>query len=328
MPAGDSTSGSSWPRASAFWMRRSISRTESTYSPSFRRSPGPSSPLRSWTLSSTESMMLRWRRRRAARHLRIGAVDGAEEPLEDDARVRLHRERRRRAAPGQPVLVGATEADVAGADAVDGVGPLEAELQRRQRRLLADRLRRDLIHRRPELQAGAARGPQRLDAGEERAGGLGVRPGGAGARAGPGVVEAAQQQQPVAVGGQRLERRRELERAALVRRCPLLHDDPVRHVDGAEAGRRPGRGPGERGERGHHAVEQRQRQRGAHAAEDGPAGEGFLGDHHDSDLRIRKGVLLATAATSPDQVRSSAAVRRLIRRTTGMSWGSRVRPRA
>ena len=114
--------------------------------------------------------MLLCRRSRAARTSGVGAVDVAEEPVEHHARVGLHRQRRRRAAPREPVLVGAAETDVAGADAVDGVRPLQAELQRGQRRLLAHRVRENLIHRDAQLQAGAAGGRQRLDAGQEGAG--------------------------------------------------------------------------------------------------------------------------------------------------------------
>ena len=252
-------------------------------------------------------------------HLGVGAVDVPEEPVEHHARVGLHRQRRRRAAPREPVLVGAAETDVAGADAVDGVRPLQAELQRGQRRLLAHRVRQNLIHRDAQLQAGAAGGRQRLDAGQEGAGRLGMGAGGARAGSRPRVVEPAHQQQMVAIRLERLQGRRELEAPPVGEGRPPLHDDAVRHVDGAEPEGGLRRGLRERGRGRHHAVQQRQRQSGADAPQNRPARNGLLRNDHDSALRIRKGVLLTIPETSDDQVISSAAASRLICRTTGMS---------
>ena len=73
--------------------------------------------------------------------LRSGAV--AEQAVENHARIDLHGKRRGGRAPGDRVHVGATEADVAGADQAAEI--LGRQFERRQRRLLADLLRRDLV---------------------------------------------------------------------------------------------------------------------------------------------------------------------------------------
>ena len=65
-----------------------------------------------------------------------------------DARVDLHRQRRRRRRPGDRVHVGAAVAGRAGADVAGEV--LGRELERRERRVLADLLRDDLIDRRAD----------------------------------------------------------------------------------------------------------------------------------------------------------------------------------
>ena len=66
----------------------------------------------------------------------------AEQPLEDDARMRLGRERRRRRRPREVVLIDARVAVVALAD---GLEQIHRQLERRQQRLLAD-----LLARRPD----------------------------------------------------------------------------------------------------------------------------------------------------------------------------------
>ena len=95
-------------------MRRSISRTVSRYSATRFRSPEPSPPCRRRTWSVTASRMLRWVSMRRRRLVGGGAV--SEHPIEHDARIDLHRHRRRRRAPGNRVHVGAAEPDVARSD--------------------------------------------------------------------------------------------------------------------------------------------------------------------------------------------------------------------
>ena len=101
----------------------------SRYSPSRARSGAPS-PVSSWRRSSaTKSRRLRSMRRCA------GAVGGgaaaAEHALEDDARVDLHRQRRRGRLPVERVDVGAAVSRVARADETREV--LGGQLQRRER---------------------------------------------------------------------------------------------------------------------------------------------------------------------------------------------------
>ena len=98
MPAGCSTSGSSWSLcSSAFWMRRSTSRIASRYSVSFARSPCPSDALqmRHFPRHRVENaaILLHPREPRAS-----GSVlpRVAKQPLEHRARVVLHRQRRGR----------------------------------------------------------------------------------------------------------------------------------------------------------------------------------------------------------------------------------------
>ena len=67
-PSGAAMSGNGWSTwASAFWMRRSMSRTASRYSPSLWRSRGPRSRRRCATLSVTASSRLRFCSMRASR---------------------------------------------------------------------------------------------------------------------------------------------------------------------------------------------------------------------------------------------------------------------
>ncbi len=100
------------------------------------------------------------------------------------------------------------------------------------------------------------------------------------------VVEAAQHDQAIPEWRQGLQRRRELEARSIGRRSPPIHHGAVRDVHEAEARLRLRGRLGERRQRRHHAVEQRQRQGRAQPAQDGPARHGALGDDHDRDLLI------------------------------------------
>ena len=92
---------------------------------------------------------------------RVVAV--AEQALEHRARLVLHRQRRRRVAPRQRVGIGAA---VAGLARADQLVRIEAQLQRGQLRVLAERLRGKLIHRHAGANVGAF-GLLRVNAGEE-----------------------------------------------------------------------------------------------------------------------------------------------------------------
>ena len=140
-----------------------------------------------------------------------GAAALAEQALEDDARMRLGRQRRRRRRPREVVLIDAGVAVVALADRLEQI---HRQLERRQLRLLADLLRGDLIDRGAEVVVGAL-GPLRLRRAEER----GVR---GRVRAGIGVLQLQVRDDRELIGDrrERLERRRELVEPALARRRP------------------------------------------------------------------------------------------------------------
>ena len=191
--------------------------------------------------------------------LQVRAVGGAEQALEDRARTVFHRQRRRRRAPGDRVHVGAAITLVARAQYLDRI---DRQLERRQLRFLAKRLRHDLIHRGAGADVGAL-GFLHVHAGQ---------PGGcrtcmvAHPFALPGdgdvVGEPGQHVYLLHHRGEWLQHRRELERGARRGRRPGAHFDPVRHVDRAEASHRIRRRVADCRERRHHAVEQRQRQGG------------------------------------------------------------------
>ena len=84
----------------------------------------------------------------------------AEHPLEDDARIHFHRQRRCRVAPRHRVPVDAAVAVVAVADEIV---LLQRHLDRQERRVFAEHLRRDLIDGRSGLDVRAL-GALRMDA--------------------------------------------------------------------------------------------------------------------------------------------------------------------
>ena len=151
----------------------------------------------------------------------------------------------------------------------------------------------------------------------------------AGQRERRGVGEAAYDEQPVLERGERLQRHRQIAQGSLDGRCPLVHDHAVGHVAGEQPGRGPRRGAADGGERRHHAVEQRQRQRRADAAQERPAGQRCLRDDHGSAaLLIWNGVLRTMPSMSADQRYPSRAATSTIARTAGASNDSTPRPSA
>ena len=217
----------------------------------------------------------------------------AEQALEHHPRVVLHRQGGGRRAPRDGVGVDAAVAVVAVAD---HVAVLERDLERRQRRVLPQRGGRDLVGGGAGADVGAlgALGVHAVepDPARPRVLAVAVAP-----RLGLPVGEAGGDDHVVLDGGEGTQDRRQLQGAVGGRR-PLRHVGPVRDVDEAEPLRRPRRGAGERGGRGHHGVEQGQRQRGAGASEKRAAGQRHLRDDHDSVLLIRNGGLSTTPRMS------------------------------
>ena len=135
-----------------------------------------------------------------------GAAALTEQPLEDDARMRLGREGRGRRRPREIVLIDAGVAVVALAD---GLEQIHRQLERRQQRLVSDLLRGDLIDGGAQVVVGALR-PFRLCRAQER--GVGRR-----MRAGVGVLQlqVADHRELIDDRSQRLQRGRELDQADL-----------------------------------------------------------------------------------------------------------------
>ncbi len=131
--------------------------------------------------------------------------------------------------------------------------------------------------------------------------------------------EVAHDQRLIAERLEGRQRRRELEAPSARRRRPLLHDGPVRHVDEAEAADGPGGGLGENGQRGHHRVEERQRQRGSDAAQERSPRQRHPRDHHDGDLLIWNDGLVTMPMTTLDSRYSCCAAMRVTARTAGAS---------
>ena len=253
--------------------------------------------------------------------LGVGAAV-AEQALEHHLRVVLHRQRRRGALPRDRVAIGAAEA-VAAVEA----RLLDHQLQRRHRRVLALGPRHHLIHRDAELRLGAGLGER---AAQER-GGRAVVVGRGAAAIGQRVLEAADNVDLVVERLERLQDLGQLEPGAGRLRRPLVHDGAVRDVDRAEAGAglggrlRPG------GRRRHHRVEERQRQRDAGAAQEGPPRQvGLAQERHGGSpsllTRIRNGALCVTARTSDEKRLPSWFSRRTMARTADISVSTIGRP--
>ena len=135
----------------------------------------------------------------------------AEQPLEGQARVRLRGHGRGGGAPGDAVGV---RAAVAGVAVADGARLLASQLQRGQPGLRGQGLGHDLVggDAVPDVRAG---GLLRVHAGEEAGGGAGVVAGPVAQLVRVVVGEAAQDQEVLAEGLERLQDARER-----VARCP------------------------------------------------------------------------------------------------------------
>ncbi len=210
--------------------------------------------------------------RAAVRVLRAEDHAGAEQALEQHARIEHRRQRLRLAAPRQVVGVGAGIARVA----VAGLARIvHAELERGEARLVADLVGDDLV-------AGDARldvdgGLPDLDAGEIRPGAAAVIAGAIEQRAAAVVGQVADLDHVAAERFERLEDARQLAgQRALLRHVPVLHVDAIRHVHEGQANRRFGR----RRERRHHRIEERKGDCGADALQKSPPRKRLASNDH------------------------------------------------
>ena len=229
--------------------------------------------------------------RLARRPLRAAAV--AEDRLEDRPRVPLHRERLRRAAPRDRVRVDAAQVAGAGAGVVR---PVHRHLERGNLRLPCEVAGEELVHRdvRDDLDL-VATAPRRP--GQERAGGAGVD-------VVPARAQSRQHDGLVAVRGERLQDRRQLEARSLGLRRPVLHRHAVRDVERLEPVRRlahRARRGRHRGRR--HRVEQRQRERRAEPPEYGPPRQRLVHEGHLGPLLV---FILSPDQSHPDAGRLTA----------------------
>ena len=272
-------------------MRCSTSRIADRYSVSFARSEAGSDALqlRDFLSHRIEHAALLAHAREA--HFRIGRPGVAEQPLEDDARIVLRRQRRVGALPDDGAGVRARVAGVARARVL---ARFHRQLERWQLRLLACLVGENLIHRDADVEPGLAR--RRRHVGEESRAGLRMRAARALARR--QAVEPAHDEHLLAVRRQRAEGRRQLVIRADGRRQIVLHDHAVRHVEHAESVDRLARRFLQRRQRRHHAVEQRQRQHRAHAAQHRAPRYRAFGNDHGSLLL--NGVLVTTPRITDD----------------------------
>ena len=190
----------------------------------------------------------------------LGRPGTAEQPLERDARIDLHRQRRGLARPRDRVHVRAAVAGHAAADIAREI--LRRVLERRKRRLLADVLREHLVDRNADanvlgfrlLRDGARQPPRRAHGVIRDAGTAGAR-------------KLTDDGELIAKRLERLQDRRQRQRAGLALGHPVRDRAAVRNVHGAEAQRRPRRRLRERRHGRHHRFEERQRDGGCRARE-------------------------------------------------------------
>ena len=221
-----------------------------------------------------------------ARGALLGRAGLAEHPLEGHARVDADRQRARVVAPGERVEERAREA-------VAGARP-RCPCPRCRPRSSAAACRRRPCRRctgRRSSSTGScrttspvpSRWPTGPDAVQERRAGAQVD------RGAPRRLHLADRDQLIAERLERLHDRLELEVAAGLRpdaTCPGY--TPFGHVDRAEPERRRRGRVRLRGERRHHRVEQRQRDRGAErAAQERAAGQMLLRDDHGYSVSLR-----------------------------------------
>ena len=212
---------------------------------------------------------------------------GAEQPLEDHTGIAFHRQRSRRRRPRNRVAVDAAVAESAGG--AERARVLNAQLHGRQRRVLTELLRVDLIDGRTAFHIGAF-GHLRMGAGEVDGGRSRV------VRAFflrvPGAravqVGIADDRDVFAIGLQRHQGRGEFEIGAFFGRRPVVQfaagagasGGAVHHLNGAETRARGCRRLFKRRLRRRHSVEKRQRKSRTRASQQRPSRNMFPSDVH------------------------------------------------
>ena len=189
----------------------------------------------------------------------------AEQPLEHHARVDLRRQRLRRRRPRDRVGVGAAVAPVAVAEVA---GVLDAELQRREDRVLPVLVGDVLVD--GDAQERAHRVASRPRAGQQHRAARVIAARLVRRRHRLRHVEAADQDDAVAEWLQRLRDEGEVEVLPVLERTPVARRCAVRVPDADEAPHRRRGGQPRGRQRRHHRLEQRQRQRDAGTAQKRP----------------------------------------------------------
>ena len=210
---------------------------------------------------------------------RVGALRGAEQPLEEGPRIVLHRDRRCRVLPRDGVPVGAAVPLCAGPEHFVGLDP---DLERIELRLLAEFPRGDLIERRAGLKIRTF-GRLAFDPGQPCA--LKPRMRAAILDVGMVAAEPCQDERAIPHGLQWTENRGQPQ-GPLGVRYPLVEVHPHRDIERAKAPHWLSRRAPQCRERGHHAVEQGERNRDPQAAQHGTPRQVLLGDDHDSAFLI------------------------------------------
>ena len=245
-------------------MRRSISRTVSRYSATRLRSVGPRLPSRCLHLPHhrVQNTALFFDALQAF----FGVRAVAEQARENHARIDFHRQRRRRCAPGNRIHVGATESDVAGADQPAEI--FGGQFERRQRRLLPDLLRRDLIdrHARPDVGAVGSLGMHAVQEDRRRSRVIAAVISGPSGR-GHLVRQIRDHHHLILERLDRRERPRQLEIGAFARGCPVRHHRAMRNEAQTQLDFGIGRGFCQRCLGRDHRIQQWQRYCRSHASQ-------------------------------------------------------------
>ena len=194
----------------------------------------------------------------------------SEQLFKQDLGIMFHGQRQGGRLPSDGVRV---RASITGS-AVQAV-LFDGSFQRRQRRILPEFLRHDLIDGGSNVDGRLFRmSTAQEDRGRTRVVGARI----ASDSRGLAVRQVAYDHQTVPVFLQRLQNFRELEAAAFLSRSPLVHGGAVRHVDACQAAARTGGRSRQKRLRRHHGIQQRKRDCNAGPAQERSAWKMFFRD--------------------------------------------------